>query len=208
MKIFDWTNNIKNEELDEVVNALNNDKIVVFPTETVYGIGGNALKVEVINKLFQAKKRNYGKPISLLVDSIDKIKNIAYVDKNEEKIIKAFMPGELTLVLKKKACINDLVTAGKNTVGIRIPNHNIALTILNKVDYPLATSSANISGENNIADFDEIINDLKDYVDIFIKGNISYDLKASTVVELNNDIVNILREGKISKIDIEKTLEY
>lgn len=207
MKIFDWTNNIKNEELDEVVNALNNDKIVVFPTETVYGIGGNALKVEVINKLFQAKKRNYGKPISLLVDSIDKIKNIAYVDKNEEKIIKAFMPGELTLVLKKKACINDLVTAGKNTVGVRIPNHNIALCILNKVDFPLATSSANISGENNIADFDEIINDLKDYVDIFIKGNISDDLKASTVVELNNDIVNILREGKISKIDIEKTLE-
>lgn len=207
MKIFDWTNNIKNEELDEVVNALNNDKIVVFPTETVYGIGGNALKVEVINKLFQAKKRNYGKPISLLVGSIDKIKNIAYVDKNEEKIIKAFMPGELTLVLKKKACINDLVTAGKNTVGIRIPNHNIALTILNKVDYPLATSSANISGENNIADFEEIVSDLKDYVDIFIKGNISDDLKASTVVELNNDIVNILREGKISKIDIEKTLE-
>ena len=207
MKIFDWTNNIKNEELDEVVNALNNDKIVVFPTETVYGIGGNALKVEVINKLFQAKKRNYGKPISLLVGSIDKIKNIAYVDKNEEKIIKAFMPGELTLVLKKKACVNDLVTAGKNTVGVRIPNHNIALCILNKVDFPLATSSANISGENNIADFDEIINDLKDYVDIFIKGNISDDLKASTVVELNNDIVNILREGKISKIDIEKTLE-
>lgn len=207
MKIFDWTNNIKNEELDEVVNALNNDKIVVFPTETVYGIGGNALKVEVINKLFQAKKRNYGKPISLLVGSIDKIKNIAYVDKNEEKIIKAFMPGELTLVLKKKACVNDLVTAGKNTVGVRIPNHNIALCILNKVDFPLATSSANISGENNIADFEEIVSDLKDYVDIFIKGNISDDLKASTVVELNNDIVNILREGKISKIDIEKTLE-
>lgn len=207
MKIFDWTNNIKNEELDEVVNALNNDKIVVFPTETVYGIGGNALKVEVINKLFQAKKRNYGKPISLLVGSIDKIKNIAYVDKNEVKIIKAFMPGELTLVLKKKACINDLVTAGKNTVGVRIPNHNIALCILNKVDFPLATSSANISGENNIADFEEIVSDLKDYVDIFIKGNISDDLKASTVVELNNDIVNILREGKISKIDIEKTLE-
>ena len=207
MKIFDWTNNIKNEELDEAVNALNNDKIVVFPTETVYGIGGNALKVEVINKLFQAKKRNYGKPISLLVGSIDKIKNIAYVDKNEEKIIKAFMPGELTLVLKKKACVNDLVTAGKNTVGVRIPNHNIALCILNKVDFPLATSSANISGENNIADFDEIVSDLKDYVDIFIKGNISDDLKASTVVELNNDIVNILIEGKISKIDIEKTLE-
>lgn len=207
MKIFDWTNNIKNEELDEVVNALNNDKIVVFPTETVYGIGGNALKVEVINKLFQAKKRNYGKPISLLVGSIDKIKNVAYVSENEEKVINKFMPGAITMVLKKKDNINDLVTAGKNTVGIRIPNHNIALTILNKVDYPLATSSANISGENNIADFEEIVSDLKDYVDIFIKGNISDDLKASTVVELNNDIVNILREGKISKIDIEKTLE-
>lgn len=207
MKIFDWTNNIKEEELVEVIKALNNDKIVVFPTETVYGVGGNALKVEVINKLFQAKKRDYGKPISLLVGSIDKIKNVAYVNENEEKVINKFMPGALTIVLKKKDNINDLVTAGKNTVGIRIPNHNIALTILNKVDYPLATSSANISGDNNIADFNEIVSDLKDYVDIFIKGNISNDLIASTVLELNDGEVNILRDGKISKSDIEKVLE-
>ena len=207
MKIFDWTNYIKEDELIEVVNALNNDKIVVFPTETVYGIGGNALKVDVINKLFQAKKRDYGKPISLLVGSIDKIKNVAYVNENEEKVINKFMPGAITIVLKKKNNINDLVTAGKNNVGIRIPNHNIALTILNKVDYPLATSSANISGDNNIADFNEIVSDLKDYVDIFIKGNISNDLIASTVVELNDGKVNILREGKISKRDIENVLE-
>ena len=207
MKIFDWTNYIKEDELIEVVNALNNDKIVVFPTETVYGIGGNALKVDVINKLFQAKKRDYGKPISLLVGSIDKIKNVAYVNENGEKVINKFMPGAITIVLKKKNNINDLVTAGKNTVGIRIPNHNIALTILNKVDYPLATSSANISGDNNIADFNEIVSDLKDYVDIFIKGNISNDLIASTVVELNDGKVNILREGKISKRDIENVLE-
>ena len=207
MKIFDWTNYIKEDELIEVVNALNNDKIVVFPTETVYGIGGNALKVDVINKLFQAKKRDYGKPISLLVGSIDKIKNVAYVNENEEKVINKFMPGAITIVLKKKNNINDLVTAGKNNVGIRIPNHNIALTILNKVDFPLATSSANISGDNNIADFNEIVSDLKDYVDIFIKGNISNDLIASTVVELNDGKVNILREGKISKRDIENVLE-
>ena len=207
MKIFDWTNYIKEDELIEVVNALNNDKIVVFPTETVYGIGGNALKVDVINKLFQAKKRDYGKPISLLVGSIDKIKNVAYVNENEEKVINKFMPGAITIVLKKKNNINDLVTAGKNTVGIRIPNHNIALTILNKVDFPLATSSANISGDNNIADFNEIVSDLKDYVDIFIKGNISNDLIASTVVELNDGKVNILRECKISKRDIENVLE-
>ena len=206
MQVFDWTNKINKNELKEVINALNNDKLIVFPTETVYGIGGNALKLDVVDKIYQAKNRDYSKPFTLMVNNISKIKDIAYVSDYEEKIINKFMPGPITLILKKKDCISNLVTSGKDTVGIRIPNHDVSLSILNSINYPLATSSANISGRVNNSNIDDIINDLKDYVAIFIKGNISNNLLASTVVEIKTNKVNILREGIISKENIERIL--
>ena len=206
MQVFDWTKEIKEDELRIVTKALDEDKLIVFPTETVYGIAGNALNVEVIDKLFQAKKRDYSKPFSLMLSDINKIKDIAYVSADEEKIINKFMPGPITLILKKKNCISNLVTANSDTVGVRIPNHEIALSILKSVDYPLATSSANISGRSNNSDIIDIINDLANYVDIFIKGNISSNLLASTVVEIKNNEVNILRNGIISEYDIEEVI--
>lgn len=206
MQVFDWTNKINEDELKIVTKALDEDKLIVFPTETVYGIAGNALNVEVIDKLFQAKKRDYSKPFSLMLSDINKIKDIAYVSADEEKIINKFMPGPITLILKKKDCISNLVTANSDTVGVRIPNHEIALSILKSVDYPLATSSANISGSVNNSNIEDIINDLENYVDIFIKGNISSNLLASTVVEIKNNEVNILRSGIISEYDIEEVI--
>lgn len=206
MQVFDWTKEIKEDELRIVTKALDEDKLIVFPTETVYGIAGNALNVEVIDKLFQAKKRDYSKPFSLMLSDINKIKDIAYVSADEEKIINKFMPGPITLILKKKNCISDLATASRDTVGVRIPDHFIALSILKSIDYPLATSSANISGRSNNSDITDIINDLANYVDIFIKGNISSNLLASTVVEIKNNEINILRSGIISEYDIEEVI--
>lgn len=206
MKVFDWTNKINEDELKIVTQALNEGKLIVFPTETVYGIAGNGLTLSVVNNLYQAKKRDYSKPFTLMVNDITKIKDIAYVSENEEKVIKKFMPGPITLILKKKDCISNLVTANSDTVGVRIPNHKIALSILKSVDYPLATSSANISGSVNNSNIEDIINDLENYVDIFIKGNISSNLLASTVVEIKNNEVNILRNGIISKENIEKVI--
>ena len=206
MKVFDWTNKINEDELKIVTQALNEGKLIVFPTETVYGIAGNGLTLSVVNNLYQAKKRDYSKPFTLMVNDITKIKDIAYVSENEEKVIKKFMPGPITLILKKKYCISNLVTANSDTVGVRIPNHEIALSILKSVDYPLATSSANISGSVNNSNIEDIINDLENYVDIFIKGNISSNLLASTVVEIKNNEVNILRNGIISKENIEEVI--
>ena len=206
MQVFDWTKEINEDELRIVTKALDEDKLIVFPTETVYGIAGNALNVEVIDKLFQAKKRDYSKPFSLMLSDINKIKDIAYVSADEEKIINKFMPGPITLILKKKDCISDLATASRDTVGVRIPDHFIALSILKSIDYPLATSSANISGRSNNSDITDIINDLANYVDIFIKGNISSNLLASTVAQIKDNEVNILRSGIISEYDIEEVI--
>ena len=206
MKVFDWTNKINEDELKIVTQALNEGKLIVFPTETVYGIAGNGLTLSVVNNLYQAKKRDYSKPFTLMVNDITKIKDIAYVSENEEKVIKKFMPGPITLILKKKDCISNLVTANSDTVGVRIPNHEIALSILKSVDYPLATSSANISGSVNNSNIEDIINDLASYVDIFIKGNISSNLLASTVARIKDNEVNILRNGIISKENIEEVI--
>ena len=206
MQVFDWTKEINENELRIVTKALDEDKLIVFPTETVYGIAGNALNVEVIDKLFQAKKRDYSKPFSLMLSDINKIKDIAYVSADEEKIINKFMPGPRTLILKKKDCISDLATASRDTVGVRIPDHFIALSILKSIDYPLATSSANISGRSNNSDITDIINDLANYVDIFIKGNISSNLLASTVAQIKDNEINILRSGIISEYDIEEVI--
>ena len=88
MQVFDWTKEIKEDELRIVTKALDEDKLIVFPTETVYGIAGNGLTLSVIDKMYQAKKRDYSKPFTLMVNDITKIKDIAYVSENEEKVIK------------------------------------------------------------------------------------------------------------------------
>ena len=207
MLIFDWSKKINSKELSQVVEALNENKIVIFPTETVYGIGGNAFSLEVIDKLFKSKKRSEQKPISVLVKNKDNIKNIAYVNAIEQKIIDKFMPGSLTLILKKKDVISDKLTAGLDTVGLRIPSNGIALEILNNIDYPLATYSANIAGEKNINDINNLIEEFKENVAIIIKGNVSDDLLASTVALVDNDNIKILREGKVSLVDLQNTIK-
>ncbi len=206
MKIFDWSKNVSKKELEEVISALNANELVVFPTETVYGLGGNALSDVAVDKIYRAKKRDYSKPISLLLPNSKAIEKIAFVSDEERKIIDCFMPGALTLILKKKDNISNLVTAKSNTVGVRIPNHEIALLILKELNCPLATSSANLAGDVNESDINQIIAKLKDDVAIFIKGDISNDLIASTVVALEKSEVKIIREGNITKSDIIKVL--
>ena len=207
MLIFDWSKEINSDELKQVVQALNENKIVIFPTETVYGIGGNALNEQVVEKLYQAKKREARKPISVLVKNKIAIKDIAYVSDSVAKIVDAFMPGPLTLVLKKRDNISSVLTAGSDTVGVRIPKNKIALSILDRLNYPLATSSANISGTANSVDFAKLITEFKNDVAIFIKGDVSSDLQASTVAIVDNGKVNILREGKITLSDLQEAIK-
>lgn len=206
-KIFDWTNEIKKEELQETINVLKNDGIVIFPTETVFGIGCNAKSLKAVKKLYEAKKRPQNKPFSILVSEKNEIEKIAKISNLvEKKIIENFMPGPLTIVLEKNEAIDKLVTANKSTVGVRIPDYKIANTILKEVKLPLATSSANISGKNIEADFNKIVETFGDSVDIFIKGETKKDMQSSTILQVIENEVVILREGKISKESINSAL--
>ena len=199
--IYDWKEKINEDELENVIKVIEDGGVVIFPTDTVYGIAANSLDEEAIKKLFDLKERNDNKPICVLTSSVDKIKKIAYVRDEEQKIIDQYMPGALTIILDKKDNVSDVLTSNLKTVGVRIPNNKIALRILEKLEYPLATTSANISGKEAAVKKEDLITEFDGRVDIIIDGGIT-DLKvSSTIVKLDNNEIKILRQGTIKITD-------
>lgn len=198
-KYFNWKNKIDEEELKRVVNILDNDGVIIFPTDTVYGIGCNCFSTKAIKKIFIYKNRPNNKPINVLTDNYEKILSVVKEIKPKEKeLINKYMPGALTIILKKNEAISPLLTANLDTIGVRIPSNCIALKILESVNYPLATTSVNISGEESgikLADFEV---DFADKVDAIIDGGESKLKVASTIVQVDDkDNIKILRQGTL-----------
>lgn len=207
-KIFDWQNNINEDELKDCINTLKNGGIVIFPTETVYGIGANAYCKEAVKKIYDVKERPNEKPLSIMVPNIDEIKKYAEIsDENEEKIINKFMPGPITIILKRKHDVFDYVSSGKDTIGIRIPDNNIILKILEGLNQPLVAPSANISGQPSGIDFNNILKDFNGKVDIAINGGKPKLGEGSTIVQIVDGKPIILRQGKITLNEIRKCIE-
>ena len=204
-KIFDFKENINDKELEEVTNALKMSKLVVFPTETVYGIGANALDKNAVDKIFVAKGRPTDNPLIVHVSDKEMIDKITFdISEIERTLIDTFMPGPITIILKKKDIIPDNVTCGLDTVGIRMPENEIARKIINKSGIPIAAPSANISGKPSGTNVSDIKDELLGKVDYIVDGGNSNVGLESTVVKVEKDTVNILRPGKITPKDIEK----
>lgn len=207
-KYINFENDIEYTKLKKVATAIKNGKVVVFPTETVYGIGTNGLDEKAIEKLYKLKRRPKNKPISLLVNNIDMINDIAEdITEIEYKLINKFMPGPLTIILKKKNKIPDILTANSSTVGIRIPENEIAIKLIEYAKVPIATSSANISGKSSGINLKNIMNDFNDDIDYYIDGGFSKIGIASTVVQVFDGIPHISRKGVITIDDIKKVVE-
>ena len=187
--------------LKEIVETLNNNGLIIFPTDTVYGIACNAFSDKALIKLFNAKKRSFDKPINVLTNSIDKINLVVdSINDIERELINKYLPGDLTIILNKKKGISNILTANKNTIGVRIPNNEVALKILSNYPYPLAVTSANISGFNVGTKLDDLIDIFKDKVDVIIDGGILKSIP-STIVRIENNNINILRQGNL-KIEL------
>ena len=198
----------KDMELKKVAQIIKNGGIVVFPTETVYGIGTNGLDANAIKKLYEVKKRSLSKPISLLVSDIDMIKKVAKnITEAENKIIENFFPGPLTIILKKKKIVPDILTANGDTVGIRIPDNEIARKLIKYAGVPIATPSANISGKSSGINLQDIKKEFKNKVDYYVEDKQISTGVSSTIVKIENGIPKILREGNITKKEIEKALK-
>ncbi|MCL1858919.1 MAG: L-threonylcarbamoyladenylate synthase [Oscillospiraceae bacterium] len=199
--------NIKNPEelkkLRKAAEIIKNGGLVVFPTETVYGLGANALDANAVKKIYEAKGRPPDNPLIVHVANIKDIYKYAEVTKTAEKIIKKFMPAPLTLVLKKKDKSLDCASPGLDTVAVRMPENNTAKKLIGLAGVPVAAPSANLSGKPSPTNAEHAIKDLNGKVDIIICGeNCEIGLE-STVISFNSDeSVNILRSGYITREDL------
>lgn len=205
---LNFKEDIEYDKLLKPAQIIKNGGLVIFPTETVYGIGTNALNSKAVKKLYEVKKRPYEKPISLLVNSIEMIENIAKdITKLEYELIKNFFPGPLTIILKKKENISNIVTANKETVGVRMPQNDIALKLIEYAGVPIATPSANISGKPSGTNMKDIMRDFEKKVEYFIDNGSSKIGQASTIIQIIDETPYILRKGAISELEIKKVID-
>ena len=200
---LDFRNNINFDTLIQPANVIKSGGIVVFPTETVYGIGANGLNENAVKRLYEVKQRPFNKPISLLVNSIDMINEIAKdITELEYDLMRKFFPGPLTTILKKKDIVPNIVTANSNTVGVRMPANETALKLIEYAGVPIATPSANISGKPSATNLKEVMENFGEEVDYYIDGGTSKIGIASTIVQVIDEVPHILRQGSISKEEI------
>ena len=185
--------------LKKAAKLIKQGEIVVFPTETVYGLGTNGLDENAVKKLYEVKQRPLNKPISLLVSNMKMVNLIAKdITEVEYKIMEKFFPGPLTIILKKKDIVPDIVTAGQDTVGVRMPNGEIARKLVEIANVPIAAPSANITGEPSGTNLQEIMEHFEGKVDYFIDGGSSELGLASTIVQVIDGKPQILRQGSIT----------
>ena len=202
---YNWKDKTNTEELKIVCNLIRNGELVIFPTETVYGIGVNALDTLAVGKLFLAKERSSDNPLIVHLADKRKIEEIAdEITEVEQELIDNFMPGPFTLLLKKKPIIPDVITAGLDTVAVRIPDNIIAKGIITYSGLPIAVSSANISGGISGTNYDDIKKELKGKVSAIIDGGDAEIGIESTIVRVVDEVPVIIRPGKITPEEIKK----
>lgn len=196
-----------NERIQELGKAVISGKNIVFPTETVYGIGANAFDEEACKRIFEVKGRPSKKPLIVLIQNKEILKEITcQIGEIETKLMELFWPGPLTIVLpKKKGCsISNIVTAGKDEVSVRMTSSEIGKMLIQESGVPIVAPSANLSGNPTGTKVQDIINELGNKVDYMIEAGDITDEMPSTLVKVQNGNIYILRQGKVTKEALEQ----
>ncbi len=198
------------EAIKEAVAVLESGGVIVCPTDTLYGIGCNALDEKAVKRIFEIKDRPLAKPLPVIVRNVKWAKELAYVKKRDEKVLEKVWPGRVTVVLQKKSIIPDVVTSGQKTVGIRIPENKLVDHLLKSFGYPMALTSANISGEDPTQDINEIIEvfskRLTKQPDLILDVGILPKSEPSAILDLTGDKPKISRIGPSKPKDFLKLL--
>ncbi|MBR3361053.1 MAG: threonylcarbamoyl-AMP synthase [Lachnospiraceae bacterium] len=193
----------KTEDIKAAGEVLKQGGIVAFPTDTVYGLGAVFDDEKAVRKIFAAKGREEKKPLSILVADIVQVELLSEIKSGEmaqkaERLMKKYWPGALTLIFQKKPGIPDAVTAGGETIGIRMPDMELTRELICAAGKPLAAPSANTSGKRSSVSAREVLEDLDGKIDMVIDGGTCPVGVASTVVDMTGDTPVILREGVIT----------
>lgn len=195
------------KDLDLAKNLLENDEVVAIPTETVYGLAGNIFSEKAIRKIFETKKRPFYNPLIVHVHSLTYLDAVCSEIPLKAKLLaNNFWPGPLTLVLKKRNSISDLVTGGKDTVAVRIPNHTLTLELLSKLDFPLAAPSANPFGSISPTTTEHVANYFSNTLPLVLEGGNCENGIESTIIGFENEEPILYRLGAISREEIESVI--
>jgi len=213
-EIFGWLlkrqlmfNTIIGKDISVAKNFLDQGDIVGIPTETVYGLAANALNEDAVLKIFSAKNRPHFDPLIVHTHSKDAIKNyVEDIPFLAEKLIDAFMPGPVTVLLKKKNIISDLVTSGLDTVAIRIPNHTLTLELLKQLDFPLAAPSANPFGYISPTTSHHVYDQLQGRIPYILDGGPTDVGVESTIIGFENGESVVYRVGGLAIEEIENLI--
>lgn len=206
LKVDNFVNN--SEIYTQAVDFLNDSEVVAFPTETVYGLGAVATDEKAVRKIFEAKGRPSDNPLIVHIGNIEELPTyIEYIPEVAKKCMEKFWPGPLTIVMKAKAgIVAPSVTAGLNTVGIRMPDHPVALALLQALKKPLAAPSANRSGKPSPTKASHVAEDLEGRISCIIDGGTTGIGLESTVLDVTLDPPVILRPGGVTKEMLEEVI--
>ncbi len=184
------------EFVEKLSNLLRMGKVIICPTDTVYGLICDATNEKAVEKIFKIKKRPKGKPISIFVKDIKMAKKFAIINKKQDEFLKKVWPGAVTLVLKPRKDLPKNIYQGKNTIGVRVPDYKLILNLSDKIKRPLAESSANISGKPASTKIKEVLNQFKKgkfLPDLVLDAGNLNSSKPSIVVDLTTSEPKILR---------------
>ena len=187
-------NKPEKDKIKAAISVLKRGGTIVYPTDTVYGIGANILDVEAVQKVYQVKKRSPLKPISACVSKIEDIHKIAYMDKNTEKMVEKILPGPFTVILKKKENVPSILTSGGEKIGVRIPDSKVCMELSSA--FPITTTSANISGEKIPESLNGILKQVGGGVDLILDAGVCKHGIHSTVIDMT-DSPKIVRKGAV-----------
>ncbi|MCX9012457.1 MAG: L-threonylcarbamoyladenylate synthase [Candidatus Methanoperedens sp.] len=179
---------ITGRDIKKAADIIRRGGIVIYPTETVYGIAASIYSGGALRKVFEIKKRSTQSPVSVAVSSFRMMDELVHIGEKEREFIKRFLPGPVTVILRKKRTVPDILTSGSDSVGIRYPDHKLALELIELAGVPVTSTSANISGEPPPARVDEIKID----ADYILDGGECRG-EPSTVVDLVN--LKVIRKG-------------
>jgi L-threonylcarbamoyladenylate synthase len=195
---------IISKDIQKAVQLLTNEELVAIPTETVYGLAGNIFSEKAIKSIFSTKKRPFFNPLIVHIPSIESLDNIVtHIPAKAKLLAAAFWPGSLTLVLKKSDKIPDVITAGKDTVAVRIPNHPVTLALLKQLPFPLAAPSANPFGSISPTKPAHVEGYFKNKIQMVLDGGSCANGIESTIIGFEDDEPIIYRLGALPLEDIE-----
>jgi len=198
------------EAIQEAIAVLKLGGVIIYPTDTLYGLGANALEPGPVERVFKIKNRAREKPLPVAVRNIKWAKGLAHIFQKEENVLNAIWPGAVTAILPKRNIVPDLITAGQPNVALRAPDSVFTDALLGRYGYPITSTSANISGEEPSTKISEIIDIFKNFYhkpDLIIDAGDLPKSEPSTILDLTSDRPKILRVGPVKPETLRKLLE-